>query len=92
MHSQQILAALALAAPLVYSSPLDLSKRGQGTFHVDQVPKSMKSTKNAASAYMKALGKYKATIPSHVSQAAAVQSGSATATPQGDDLEYTGKC
>ena len=92
MQTQQILAALALAAPLVSSSPLDLSKRGQSTFHVDQVPSGSKSTKNAASAYKKALAKYKANIPDAVSEAAATQSRSATATPQGDDLEYTGQC
>ena len=87
MHTSQVLAALALAAPLVSSSPVDLQPRKQ-SFRVNQVSSGKKFTKNGPAAYARALGKYHAPVPSHVQEAAASQSGSAAANPVGDDLEY----
>ena len=85
MH-QSFLAALAAVAPLVAASPIE-PRAGSVKFTVNQVP-SQKVYKSGAQSYQQSLGKYKANIPSYVSNAAAAQSGSAVTTPEANDQEY----
>ena len=79
--------ALAAAAGLASAGPIE--KRAQ-KFTVNQVGSGKIQMKSGASAYAKALGKFGASIPSNVQQAAAAAtSGTVSANPSENDEEYT---
>ena len=80
----RIFVALLAVIPFAASSPID---RRRTICSVDQVA-GPRVYKSGARAYLKSLGKFRATIPSAVVSAAASQTGSATTTPEVNDQEY----
>lgn len=79
-------ATSALAAPAKEVA----TRTTGGRFSVTQQKNPRFQGKNGAIAYAKGFAKYNVAPPSHVAVAASsAASGSATATPQTDDSEYT---
>lgn len=95
-----LIAALAIGAPVFAAPTADFASDASNAvnavegltksfFSIPQVATGAKIFKNGPGAYQKAYQKYKAPVPAHVaSAAAAVQSGSVTATPESYDEAY----